>query len=139
MLIEVIIAFAVFTIAILYLMSAYSYAFTRVGERDDELQAVSFGQQYMEQVRHQIRAGATSVSSVTQPIDAGYPMVGGVKNYSSASPPPQLPSPGNFTASGTMTGLGTGGLAPYDVLVTVSWTWGGNPRRVTLESIVQLE
>jgi type II secretory pathway pseudopilin PulG len=129
------------TVAVLALSTAYPYAFGRIGERDDELQAVSFGQQYLEQVRQQIRAGATTLTSATAPIDAGYPLAFGVRNYPnpgpSASPAPaQLASPGNFTASAATTPTLSASAATYDVTVTVSWSFGGASRSVQLETIV---
>lgn len=138
-LIEGLVAFTVLTLAILAFTRAYSYSFTRVGERDDELQAVSFGQQYMEYARELVRSGTTNVPTKTQAIDAGYPIVSGVMNYSQASPPPALPSPGDFTATATVTPTTSGSSNFYDVQVDVTWTWGSESHLVTLESNVALE
>jgi len=129
------------TIAVLTLTTAYPYAFGRIGERDDELQAVSFGQQYMEQIRQQIRSGATSLTTATLPIDAGYALAFGVMRYptpgpSPAPPPAQLTSPGNFTASATTNPALSATGHSYDVEVTVSWSYGGAPRSVILQTIV---
>jgi len=127
-------------VAVLALVTAYPYAFGRIGERDDELQAVSFGQQYLEQVRQQIRAGATALPTATAPIDAGYPLAFGVRPYpspgASATPPPTLTSPGVFTASAT-TNPTLSALSPsYDVTATVTWPYGGAPRSVQLQTVV---
>ena len=127
-------------VAVLALVTAYPYAFGRIGVRDDELQAVSFGQQYLEQVRQQIRAGATALPTATAPIDAGYPLAFGVRPYpspgASATPPPTLTSPGVFTASAT-TNPTLSALSPsYDVTATVTWSYGGAPRSVQLQTVV---
>jgi len=140
-LIEAMVAMVVLTIAVLALTTAYPYAFGRIAERDDELQAVSFGQQYLEQVRQQVRAGATTVTAATTPIDAGYSLSFGVKNYPSpgatASPPPQLPSPGNFTATATFSPALNATNSSYDVTVTVTWTLpAATSHSVLLQSIV---
>src|SRR5579864_105282 len=89
-LMEAFVAMVILTLAVLALVTAYPYAFGRIGERDDELQAVSFGQQYLEQVRQQIRAGALTLTSTTAPIDAGYTLAFGVRGYPApgASPSP---------------------------------------------------
>ena len=137
-LVEVLISFVVLLFAVLTLTTAYPYAFSRVSERDDELQAVAFGQQYMEQIRQQIHAGATSVTASTTPIDAGYSVAFGSTNYSSASPPPSLVSPGNFTASAVLNPR-CAGCTSYDVAVTVSWSVGGSPRKIVLDSIITSE
>jgi hypothetical protein len=74
------------------------------------------------------------------PIDAGYALAFGVMGYpapgASASPPPQLSSPGTFTASATTNPTLSASVNSYDVTVTVSWTYGGAARSVTLQSIV---
>ncbi len=139
-LIEALVAMVILTLAVLVLTTAYPYAFGRIGERDDELQAVSFGQQYIEQVRQQIRAGATALPTATAPIDAGYPLAFGVLGYPtpgpSASPPPALTSPGNFSASATTTPALTSSTNRFDVTATVTWTIGGAPRSVLLQTVV---
>jgi|GEM_PF-2516787 len=139
-LIETFVAMVILTLAVLALVTAYPYAFGRIGERDDELQAVSFGQQYLEQVRQQIRSGALTLTSTTAAIDAGYPLAFGVKGYpapgTSGSPPPALGSPGNFTATATTNPTLSASANEYDVNVTVSWTYGGAPRSVQLQTIV---
>ena len=143
-LLESLVAMVMLTVAVLVLTTAYPYAFGRIGERDDELQAVSFGQQYIEQVRQQIRAGAITLSSATAPIDAGYPLAFGVRNYPSPGPsappaPAQLASPGNFTATAATTPTLSASANMYDVTVTVSWSFGGAARSVQLETIVTRE
>jgi type II secretory pathway pseudopilin PulG len=141
-LIETIIAMVMLTIAVLTLTTAYPYAFGRIGERDDELQAVSFGQQYMEQIRQQIRSGATTLTSATLPIDAGYALAFGVMKYPTPgpspppSPPAQLASPGNFTATATTNPALSASVATYDVKVTVSWSYGGAARSIVLQTVV---
>lgn len=137
---ETFVAMVILLVAVLALVTAYPYAFGRIGERDDELQAVSFGQQYLEQVRQQIRAGATALPTATAPIDAGYPLAFGVRPYpspgASATPPPTLTSPGVFTASAT-TNPTLSALSPsYDVTATVTWSYGGAPRSVQLQTVV---
>ena len=139
-LVETFVAMVILLVAVLALVTAYPYAFGRIGERDDELQAVSFGQQYLEQVRQQIRAGATALPTATAPIDAGYPLAFGVRPYpspgASATPPPTLTSPGVFTASAT-TNPTLSALSPsYDVTATVTWSYGGAPRSVQLQTVV---
>ena len=137
---EALVAMVILTLAVLVLTTTYPYAFGRIGERDDELQAVSFGQQYIEQVRQQIRAGATTVANSTAPIDAGYPLAFGVMGYpapgASASPPPQLGSPGVFTASATTSPALTSSANSFDVTVNVTWSYGGASRSVLLQTIV---
>jgi type II secretory pathway pseudopilin PulG len=138
--VETFVAMVILLVAVLALVTAYPYAFGRIGERDDELQAVSFGQQYLEQVRQQIRAGATALPTATAPIDAGYPLAFGVRPYpspgASATPPPTLTSPGVFTASAT-TNPTLSALSPsYDVTATVTWSYGGAPRSVQLQTVV---
>jgi type II secretory pathway pseudopilin PulG len=139
-LMEALVAMVILTLAVLVLTTTYPYAFGRIGERDDELQAVSFGQQYIEQVRQQIRAGATSVANSTAPIDAGYPLAFGVMGYpapgASASPPPQLGSPGVFTASATTSPALTSSANSFDVTVNVTWSYGGASHSVRLQTIV---
>ena len=137
---ETFVAMVILLVAVLALVTAYPYAFGRIGERDDELQAVSFGQQYLEQVRQQIRAGATALPTATAPIDAGYPLAFGVRPYpspgASATPPATLTSPGVFTASAT-TNPTLSALTPsYDVTATVTWSYGGAPRSVQLQTVV---
>lgn len=139
-LIEAFVAMVILTLAVLALVTAYPYAFGRIGERDDELQAVSFGQQYLEQVRQQIRSGSLTLTSATAAIDAGYPLAFGVKGYpapgASASPPPALGSPGNFTATATTSPALSASANVYDVNVTVSWAYGGAPRSIQLQTVV---
>ena len=123
---EALIAFTVVIIASLSLTSTYSYAYSRMSLRSDELQAVTFGQQYLETVRQRIRDGITTAPpSSTQPIDNGYALYSGVSNYPSPGPSPspaptQLPSTCNFTATPTITRIGT--TNDYDVRVDVTWT-----------------
>lgn len=151
---EVLLAFVVLTVAVLALTTTYPYAFGRIGERGDELQAVSFGQQYLDSVREQVHAGTTTIPSATQAIDAGYPVSSGVLNYSKSSPPPTLASPGNFCAQVVLSGnqpvacpttttLSTTSFASggsgYDINVVVTWTWGGTNRQVSLETLVASE
>jgi len=142
-LIEALVAMVILIIGVLTLTTAYTYAFGRIGERDDQLQAISFGQQYIEQVRQQIRAGATALTPGTAPIDAGYPLAFGVMGYpqpgSTASPPPQDASPGDFTATATTNPALSVGANSYDVTVDVTWTYGGGARNVRLETIVTRE
>jgi type II secretory pathway pseudopilin PulG len=143
-LLESLVAMVMLTVAVLVLTTAYPYAFGRIGERDDELQAVSFGQQYLEQVRQQIRSGQTTLASATAPIDAGYALAFGTRSYPSpgpsAPPPPaQLASPGNFTATAATTPTLSASASRYDVTVTVSWSFGGAPRSVQLATVVTRE
>ena len=142
-LIEALVAMVVLVIGVLTLTTAYPYAFGRIGERDDELQAISFGQQYIEQVRQQIRAGATALTPGSAPIDAGYPLAFGVMGYpapgSTAAPPSQDATPGNFTATATTNPTLSVGANSYDVTVNVTWTYGGGARQVQLETIVTRE
>ena len=139
-LMEAFVAIVILTLAVLALVTAYPYAFGRIGERDDELQAVSFGQQYLEQVRQQIRAGVLTLTSATAPIDEGYPLAFGVTGYpapgATASPPPALGSPGNFTATATTSPALSTTANIYDVSVAVTWTYGGTTRSVQLQTIV---
>jgi Tfp pilus assembly protein PilV len=139
-LVEAFVAMVILLIAVLALTTAFPYAFGRIGERDDELQAVSFGQQYVEQVRQQIRAGATSLPTATAPIDSGYPLAFGVMAYpspgASASPPPALPSAGTFTATATTNPSLTSTANSFDVTATVTWSYGGAARSVLLQTIV---
>lgn len=139
-LMEAFVAMVILTLAVLTLVTAYPYAFGRIGERDDELQAVSFGQQYIEQVRQQIRAGAVSVSATTAPIDAGYPLAFGVTAYpspgASPTPPAELTSPGFFTATATTNPALSAAANSYDVNVKVTWSFGSATRSVQLQTIV---
>lgn len=139
-LVEAFVAMVILLVAVLTLTTAYPYAFGRIGERDDELQAVSFGQQYVEQVRQEIRAGATALPTATAAIDAGYPLAFGVTSYpspgASASPPPPLNSPGTFTATATTKPTLSASANSYDVTATVTWSYGGAPRSVLLQTIV---
>src|SRR5579863_1256010 len=48
--VEALVSMLILTLAVLTLTTAYPYAFGRIGERDDELQGVSFGQQYLEEI-----------------------------------------------------------------------------------------
>jgi Tfp pilus assembly protein PilV len=138
--VEALVSMLILTLAVLTLTTAYPYAFGRIGERDDELQAVSFGQQYVEEIRQQIRAGATALPTATAPIDAGYPLAFGVTGYpapsSSASPPAQLSSPGTFTASATTNPSLTSNSNMFDVTATVTWSYGGASRSVFLQTVV---
>ncbi len=139
-LVEAFVAMVILTLAVLVLTTAYPYAFGRIGERDDELQAVSFGQQYIEQIRQEIRTGSTTLPSATAPIDAGYPLAFGVTGYpapgASPSPPPQLASPGNFTASATTSPALTSTSNSFDVTAKVTWTYGSANRSVLLQTVV---
>lgn len=134
------VAMVVLLVAVLSLVTAYPYAFGRIGERDDELQAVSFGQQYLEQVRQEIRAGATALPTATAAIDQGYPLAFGVRSYpspgASASPPPTLTSPGVFTASATTNPALSAVSSSYDVTATITWSYGTASRSVKLQTIV---
>jgi type II secretory pathway pseudopilin PulG len=138
--VEAFVSMVILTLAVLVLTTAYPYAFGRIGERDDELQAVSFGQQYLESVRQQIRTGATSVSPTSAPIDAGYPLAFGVPGYpapaASASPPTELTSPGYFTATATTNPALTSTSNSFDVTATVTWSYGGTSRSVLLQTVV---
>lgn len=139
-LIEAVVAMVILLVAVLSLVTAYPYAFGRIGERDDELQAVSFGQQYLEQVRQDIRAGAVALPTATAAIDEGYPLAFGVRPYpspgASATPPPTLTSPGVFTANATTNPTLSAGSSSYDVTATVTWSYGGAARSVKLQTIV---
>ena len=139
-LIESLIAMVVLLFAVLALTTAYPYAFGRIGERDDELQAVSFGQQYLEQVRQEIRNGAASLPTATATIDAGYPLAFGVMPYpspgASAPPPTELTSPGLFTATATTNPALTSNANWFDVTATVTWSYAGSARSIQLQSIV---
>ena len=129
------IAFAVLIIAVLSLTATYTYSESRVSLRADELQAVTFGQQYLEMVRQQIRDGDTTAPNPsTQPIDPGYPIFSGVGAYSSSSPPPEPSSPENFTATPTITQIGT--TEDYDVRVDVTWQYHNVTQTVTLGTVV---
>lgn len=137
---ESFVAMIILIVAMLALITAYPYAFGRIGERDDELQAVSFAQQYLEQIREEIRAGATVLASANTPIDAGYPLAFGVRPYPSpgatATPPPELSSPGNFTATATTSPALSSGGNSFDVTVTVTWSFGGASHSVRLATVV---
>ena len=137
---EALIAFVVVIIASLSLTSAYSYSYSRVSLRSDELQAVTFGQQYLETVRQQIRDGVTaSPAPTTQPVDNGYALFSGVSNYPSPGPSPsptptQLPSTANFTATATVTQIGSSN--DYDVRIDVTWPYANVTQTVTLGTVV---
>jgi len=132
---EALVAFIVLLVAVLTLTSTYTYSQSRISLRADELQAVTFGQQELEIVRQQIRGGVTSQpTAVTLPIDQGYSLFSGVGNYSSSSPPPELASAGDFTASFTVSPIGTTGN--YDVRVDVTWPYSGVTQTVTLGTVV---
>lgn len=135
---ESLIAFTVLIVAVLTLTSTYTYSQSRISLRADELQAVTFGQQYLESVRQQVRGGVVTPlatpAPTTQPIDAGYAIFSGDSNYSSSSPAPQLSSPGNFTASGSVSQIGT--TSDYDVSVNVTWPYHNVTQTVTLGTVV---
>ena len=133
---ESLIAFVVLIVAVLTLTSTYTFAQSRISLRADELQAVTFGQQYLETIRQQVRGGVTSPStgSTTQPIDAGYAIFSGLGNYSTSSPAPELTSPGNFTATYTLSAIGT--TSDWDVRVDVTWPYNGVTQTVTLGTVV---
>lgn len=133
---EALIAFVVLIVAVLTLTSTYTYSQSRISLRADELQAVTFGQQNLEALRQQVRAGVTSVPSPapTLAIDPGYAVFSGLGGYSSSSPAPELTSPGNFTANGTITQIGTTG--DYDVRVDVTWPYHNVTQTVTLGTVV---
>lgn len=133
---ESLIAFVVLIVAVLTLTSTYTYSQSRISLRADELQAVTFGQQYLETLRQQVRGGVTSVASPapTQPIDPGYAIFSGLADYSSSSPAPEPTSPGNFTATGTITAIGT--TSDYDVRVDVTWPYHNVTQTVTLGTVV---
>lgn len=139
-LIEVLVAFVVFTMGVLSLMTVYPLAFAYVGERDDQLQAVAFGQQYMENVRQQYFIGQATLTtwpaSVTAPVDAGYPIAFGTTGYTvgSTSTPTPLTSSANFTASVVSVNPAASGSPAYDVTIQVTWPTMTQP--VTLESLV---
>jgi type II secretory pathway pseudopilin PulG len=135
---ESLIAFIVLIVAVLTLTSTYTYSQSRITLRADELQAVTFGQQYLESVRQQVRGGIVTPlvtpAPTTQPIDSGYAIFSGDSNYSSSSPAPELPSAGTFTATGTVTQIGT--TSDYDVSVDVTWPYSGVTQTVTLGTVV---
>ena len=139
-LMEVFVAMVILLIAVLALVTAYPYAFGRIGERDDELQAVSFGQQYLEQVRQQIRAGATALPTATAAIDSGYPLAFGVRPYpspgASVPPPSEITSPGVFTAVATTSPALSATANSYDVTATITWSYGSATRSVLLQTVV---
>lgn len=139
-LVEVLIAFVVLTIGILSLLTVYPYAFQYIGERDDELQAVAFGQQYMESVREQYWTGLASASATpsptSAPVDYGYPSSFGAMGYFPNSTPTPVPlgSSSNFTASvSSVTQVGSNPSA-YDVTIKITWPKANQP--VYLESIM---
>ena len=82
---ESLIAFVVLIVAVLTLTSTYTYSQSRISLRADELQAVTFGQQYLEGVRQQVRGGVVTPlatpAPTTQPIDSGYAIFSGESNY----------------------------------------------------------
>jgi len=133
---EALIAFVVLIVAVLTLTSTYTYSQSRISLRADELQAVTFGQQYLETLRQQVRGGVTSVPTPapTQPIDPGYAIFSGLGGYSSSSPAPEPTSPGNFTATGTIAKIGT--TSDYDVRVDVTWPYHNVNQTVTLGTVV---
>lgn len=133
---ESLIAFVVLIVAVLTLTSTYTFAQSRISLRADELQAVTFGQQYLETVRQQVRGGVTSPSTgnTTQPIDAGYAIFSGLGHYSSSSPAPELSSPGNFTATYTLSKIGS--TSDWDVRVDVTWPYNAVTQTVTLGTVV---
>lgn len=132
---ESLIAFVVLIVAVLTLTSTYTFAQSRISLRADELQAVTFGQQYLETVRQQVRGGKTTTpASASQAIDAGYAIFSGLGNYSSSSPAPELTSPGNLTAASTLTQIGT--TNDWDVRVDVTWPYNGVTQTVTLGTVV---
>lgn len=137
-LLESLIAFVMLVIAVLALTSTYTYSQSRISLRSDELQAVTFGQQYLETVRQQVRGGTVTPlatpSPTTQPVDPGYSIFSGVGNYTSSSPPPQLISAENFTATGSVAQIGT--TSDYDVRVDVTWNYSGVTQSVTLGTVV---
>jgi prepilin-type N-terminal cleavage/methylation domain-containing protein len=139
-LIEVLIAFVVLTIGMLSLLTVYPYAFEYIGERDDELQAVAFGQQYMESVRSQFWTGTATAAATpaptTAPVDYGYPSAFGAMGYfpNQTPTPAPLGSSSNFTASvSSVTQVGSNPSA-YDVTIKVTWPTANQP--VFLESIM---
>lgn len=132
---ESLIAFVVLIVAVLTLTSTYTYSQSRISLRSDELQAVTFGQQYLEGVRQQVRGGVTTAPSpATQAIDVGYSLFSGQGNYSSSSPAPEVTSPGNFTATSTLAPIT--GTSDYDVRVDVTWLYGTATQTVTLGTVV---
>jgi hypothetical protein len=137
------IAFAVVVIAALSLTSTYTYSASRVSLRADELQAVTFGQQYLETMRQRVRGGVTSAPApATQPVDNGYAILSGVGNYPSPGPSPapapaQLASTENFTATGSITQIGSSN--DYDVRVDVTWLYSNVTQTVTLGTVVASE
>jgi Tfp pilus assembly protein PilV len=140
-LIEVLIAFAVFTVGVLSLLSIYSLVFSYIGERDDEMQAVAFGQQYMESVRNQFAFGTATDSATpaptTAPVDAGYAIAFGVMRYNEASPAPTIAPSANFTAS--VIAVSTPQPSTYDVTIKVTWPGPQGHAAVqfvTLESMI---
>jgi Tfp pilus assembly protein PilV len=132
---EALIAFVVLVVAVLTLTSTYTYSQSRIALRADELQAVTFGQQYLEAVRQQVRGGVTTAPSpASQAIDVGYSLFSGQGNYSSSSPAPEITSPGNFTATSTVAQIA--GTSDYDVRVDVTWPYGSVTQTVTLGTVV---
>ena len=139
-LIEVLIAFVVFTVGVLSLLTVYPYVFQFIGERDDELQAVAFGQQYMEQVRQQYFKGTATLNATpaptSAPVDTGYPIAFGATGYSPLVTPTPTPlaSSANFTAS-VLSVSAVGSSPPaYDVTIQVTWPTATKP--VVLESVL---
>jgi len=132
---ESLIAFVVLIVAVLTLTSTYTYSQSRISLRSDELQAVTFGQQYLETVRQQVRGGvATAPSPAAQAVDVGYALFAGQGSYSSASPQPEITSPGNFTATSTVAKIA--GTSDYYVRVDVTWLYAGVTQTVTLGTVV---
>lgn len=132
---EALVAFVVLLVAVLTLTSTYTYSQSRIALRADELQAVTFGQQYLEMARQQIRGGTTgNPATATLPIDQGYSLFSGLGDYSSSSPQPELASPGSFTATGTVTQIGS--TNDYDLRVDVTWPYHDVTQTVTLGTVV---
>jgi Tfp pilus assembly protein PilV len=132
-LIEALIAMVVLMIAILAMLSVIPFGFNGAQTNSIQIQAVSVGQQYLEQERYSIASGNALVmpSATTVPIDPGQAFQ---SNGTVAAV-----APGAFTVtpdkcvttkySGTYTNV-------YSCAVTVSWTQSNATHSVTVQSYV---
>jgi prepilin-type N-terminal cleavage/methylation domain-containing protein len=132
-LIETMIAMVVLLLTLLALLSVVPFSFNNVQANALQVQAVSLGQQYLDDQRNAKLFAGVMPAATTSPIDTGQSFVNNgqaAKNY------------GNFTitpdgcASVADTGTGANQVSVFSCSVVVSWTENGAGKSVTVQSYV---
>jgi len=130
--IEALIAMTVLLIAVLGMLSVIPFGFSGAQTNSIQIQAVSVGQQYLEQERFSKASGNALVmpSATTAPIDAG-------QSFMSNGVPAAAPGVFTVTPDRCVTTKNAGlFVSVYSCAVTISWTQSNATHSVTVQSYV---